>query len=30
MKIRGYYMGTESDDVKKLIKDVRRLEREFN
>ena len=29
MKIRGYYMGTESEDVKKLMGDIKKLIKEF-
>jgi len=30
MKIRGYYIGTESEDVKKLIGDIKRIAKEFS
>ena len=29
MKIRGYYMGTENDDVKKLVGDIKKFIKEF-
>ena len=30
MNIRGYYMGTESNDVKKLMGDIKKLIKEFS
>ena len=30
MNIRGYYMGTESEDVKKLMGDIKKLIKEFS
>ena len=30
MNVRGYYMGTESEDVKKLIWDIKKLLKEFS
>jgi cytochrome oxidase Cu insertion factor (SCO1/SenC/PrrC family) len=30
MNIRGYYMGTESKDVKKLMGDIKKLLKEFS
>ena len=30
MKIRGYYIGTESNDVKKLVRDIKQLGKEFS
>jgi hypothetical protein len=30
MKIRGYYMGTENEDVKKLMGDIKKLIKEIS